>query len=115
MEEVRRICMPLMIAAMFFCLYGIWYIKRWQRKNPWFKQDDDNVRLSPQERAYRQNERRKYSNVPFMVFGAVFACILLMVLLLQKEIGGSWYSTTDWIVIPFLGTLFLVASGIKRK
>ncbi len=116
MEEVRAICFPFLATAIFFCLYGIWYIRRWRARNPWYKQNDDEMRLSPQERAYRQDERRKYNNVPLVVFGALFACLLPMILLLQKEANGGWNPATDWVyAVPLLGALFLAASGIKRK
>ena len=82
LEEGRTICTPFLVAAMFFCLYGILYIKRWQRRNPWHNQNDDEMRLSPQERMYRQNERRKYNNVLCMVFGFVCICLLQMMIIL---------------------------------
>ncbi|MBR1600324.1 MAG: hypothetical protein IJ677_01960 [Alphaproteobacteria bacterium] len=94
---------------MFFCMYGIWYIKRWRRKNPWYKQNDDEMRLSVQERMYRQNERRKYSNAPFMVLGAVIACMIPMMLMLQKSVNGGWH-----YAIPLLGALLLAALCVKR-
>jgi len=116
MDGIRTICYPFLLTAIFFCMYGIYYIKHWQRKNPWYKQNDDEMRLSPQERAYRQNERRKYNNIPFVVFGALFVCLLMMVLLLQKEANGGWNLAVDWIyAIPFVGAIFLALSGIKRK
>ena len=116
MEEVRTICTPFLVAAMFFCLYGILYIKRWQRRNPWYNQNDDEMRLSPQERMYRQNERRKYNNVPFVVFGAVFTCLLPMMIMLQVAANGDWNLGNRWLyLIPFIGILLLTASGIMRK
>ena len=116
MEQIRLICTPFLIIAMMFCLYGIWYTRRWQRKNPWYRQNDDEMRLSPQERAYRQNERRKYNNIPLIVFGALFTCLMPMMLLLQKEANGGCNSVIDWIyLLPFLGALFLAMSGIRRK
>ena len=116
MEEVRLISTPFLVTAILFCFYGIWYIKHWQRKNPWYNQNDDETRLSPQEREYRQNERRKYNNIPFMVIGAVFACLIPMMVLLQKEANGGWNLGGRWLyLLPFIGAMLLTALGIKRK
>ena len=116
MEQVRLICTPFLMIAILFCLYGLLYTRRWQRKNPWYTQNDAEMRLSPQERAYRQNERRKYNNVPLIVFGALFACLIPMVLLLQKAANDGWHPATDWFyLIPLLAALFLAVSGIRRK
>ena len=116
MEEVRTICTPFLVVAMFFCLYGILYIKRWQRRNPWYKQNDDEMRLSPQERIYRQNERRKYNNVPFIVLGSVFACLLPMMIMLHMKMWGDWDVIPSlFYFLPFIGMILLAASGIKRK
>lgn len=116
MEQVRLIITSFSLTAIFFCLYGLWYIKHWRKKNPWHNQNDDEVRLSPQERAYRQNERRKYNNIPFMVIGAVFACLMSMIVVLQKEANGDWNLGGRWLyLLPFIGAILLTASGIKRK
>jgi hypothetical protein len=116
MEEVRAICMPFVLTAIFFCLYGLWYSRRWQRKNLWHNQDDSQMRLSPQERAYRQNERRKMNNVFYAVMGCVMACMMLMLAALQISISGGFKLDGRWFyLLPFLGVLFLISSGIKRK
>lgn len=116
MEELRTVCTLSVAAAFLLCLYGVLYIKRWQRKNPWYKQNDDEMRLSPQERAYRQNERRKYYNLPLLVFGGVLASMVPMVVLIQREANGSWNMITDWVyLIPFVGAVLLAFADIKRK
>ena len=115
MEQVRLISTPFLMTAIVFCLYGLWYIKHWRKKNPWYNQNDDEMRLSPQERAYRQNERRKYNNMPCMVICCVFTCLIPMMLLLQKEVNGGWNPTMAWMLMPLIGGLFLAAWGIKRK
>lgn len=116
MEQVRLISTPFLLTAIFFCLYGLWYIKHWRKKNPWHNQNDDEMRLSAQERAYRQNERRKYNNVPFIVFGGLFACLIPMMLLLQKEANGDWNLEGRWLyLLPFIGAMLLTVLGIKRK
>ncbi|MBQ8481270.1 MAG: hypothetical protein IJ532_01895 [Alphaproteobacteria bacterium] len=116
MGELRTGCTSFLAFAFLLCLYGIWYIKYWQRKNPWYKQNDDEMRLSPQERAYRRNERRKYDNLPLLIFGGIIAGMMPMVVLVQREVNGSWNMVTDWVyLIPFIGAMLLAFAEIKRK
>lgn len=116
MGNVISICISFMVIVFFLCLYGMWYIRRWEEKNSWYKQDDNELPLSEQERAYRQNEIRKYGNVLFTVFGCMFVCMVPVSVLLQKENIGYGSSFTTWIYsLPFIGVALWSFSCIKRK
>lgn len=116
MGNVTSICISFMIIAFFLCLYGMWYSRRWEEKNSWYKQNDNGLPLSEQERVYRQNELRKYGNVLFAVFGGIFVCMIPMSVLLQKERIEESSSSIAWVYsFPFIVVALCAFLGIRRK
>ena len=117
MEEVKIICTPFLIAATVFTFAMLYYELNWRRKNPWWQQDDSKMRLSPKELCYRQNERRRHHNTLMYCFAFLFLDLGLMTMALLKGLNGS---LTDigyrWFyLLPFIGAILLIASGLERK
>ena len=117
MEDVRIICTPFLLAAIVFTLSMLYNEQYWKRKNPWWSQDDRQMRLSPQEQAFRQNERHKHNNAIMAYFAVLFMIIGLMIFALSAHRYGKLMNLDEyWILlIPIVGALFLAISGIKRK
>ena len=117
MEELKMICTPFIVVAIAFTVAMLCYDLRWKRKNPWWRQDDYKMRLSPAERSYRMNERRRLNNMLmcwfamlFMIFGAMVAGI--------SAYGGGGFAGVGkyWFyLIPFIGGVFLALSGLHRR
>ena len=114
--EIKVLCSPFLITAIFFCVYGLWYSIYWQKKNPWYKQNDEAVNLSPPEREYRYSERRKMNTMFYVITGGIMVCLMLMCVTLFVATTEIWKLYNRWLyLIPFIGILLLIISGSKRK
>ena len=117
MEEIRIITTLFIITAIVFTVAMLYYDLKWKKKNPWWRQNDGEMRLSPAERVYRQNERRKQNNalmcwfsVLFVIFGLMIVCISARVYGGFANVGSYWF-----YLLPFIGALVLALSSIKRQ
>ncbi|MBR1825883.1 MAG: hypothetical protein IJ770_04780 [Alphaproteobacteria bacterium] len=117
MEEVRIICTPFLIAAIVFTLAMLYYEMQFKKKNPWWSQDDCRMRLSPAERAYRQNERRKHNNALMCWFAVLFVVLGLMIVVLLSHINGGFPNIGHyWLyLVPFVGAVVFACSCIQRR
>ena len=115
MEEVRIICTPFIITAIVFTVFMLYHDLKWKKKNPWWRQDDDKMRLSPAEKAYRQTERRKQNNALMIWFLVLFTTIGVMIIVLSAHVyGGITHIGEYWFyLIPFVGAILLTMSGMR--
>lgn len=117
MEEFKIILYSFISAAIFLTLAMLWYDLNWKKKNPWWRQNDREMPLSPAEQSYRQNERQKIHNILMSWFVLLFVILGTMVLVLSaymnggfSRIGGYWF-----YAVPFIGAVLLAISGIQRR
>ncbi len=117
MEEIRIICTPFIVTAIVATLVMLYYDLSWKKKNPWWRQNDGEMRLSAAEKAYRQEERRKLNNALMCWFAVLFIIIGLMLLTLSAyarggfaQIGAYWF-----YLVPVAGMVVLAVSGMKRR
>jgi ABC-type Fe3+ transport system permease subunit len=117
MEEVRIITMPFIITAIVLTFAMLYYDLKWKKKNPWWRQNDNEVRISSAERAYRQEERRKLNNTLMSWFAALFVIFGLMIIFVSaRAYGGFSNIGSYWFyLIPFIGAVMFALSFIKRQ
>ena len=116
MEDFRIIIYSFLGAAIFLTL-TMWYDLNWKKKNPWWRQNDREMRLSPAEQSYRQNERQKLHNAVMSWFIMLFAILGTMILVLSAIANGGFSGIGSYwfYLVPFIGAVFLGISGIQRR
>lgn len=117
MEELKIILFSFLSAAILLTLMTLWYDLNWKKKNPWWRQNDCNVRLSPAEQSYRRNERQKLHNAVMSWFILLFMILGTMVLALSAHINGGFTQIgSRWFyLVPFIGAMLLAISGLQRR
>lgn len=117
MEEFRIIFYSFISAAIFLTLAMLWYDLKWKKKNPWWRQNDCEMRLSPAEQNYRQNERQKLHNAVMSWFIMLFAILGTMILVLSAIANGGFSGIGSYwfYLVPFIGAVFLGICGIQRR
>lgn len=117
MEEFRIIFYSFISAAIFLTLAMLWYDLKWKKKNPWWRQNDCKMRLSPAEQNYRQSERQKLNNALMMWFVMLFVILGTMVLVLSANVGGGLTRIDSYwfYLVPFIGAVLLALSSIQRR
>ncbi len=117
MEEIRIICMPFILTAIVATLVMLYYDLSWKKKNPWWRQNDGEMRLSAAEKTYRQEERRKLNNASMYWFATLFIIIGLMILTLSAQVrGGITQIGTYWFyLVPMACAVVYAINGIKRR
>lgn len=116
MEEIRIITTPFILTAIVLTVAMLYYDLKWKKKNPWWQQDDDKMRLSPAEKAYRQEERRKQNNALMGWFAALFVILGLMIIFVSARAYGFANVGEYWFyLIPFVGAVLLAKSGMRRR
>ncbi len=117
MNELQIICMPFLLALLILTMAMMYYQWYWKKTNPWWRQDDRKMSLSPVERNYRQKERRCLNNALMCWFAVFFIIIGLMVIVLSARISGGFAGVGKYwfYLIPFIGGVFLALSGLHRR
>jgi len=117
MENLRIVCTPFLLTAIVFTLAMFYYDQSWKRKNPWWRQNDCKMRISPAKQNYRSRERQKLNNALMSWFAVLFFIIGLMVFVLTShtedasaDSGGDWF-----YLLPIIGAIMLAISGIKWR
>lgn len=107
---------PWLLVMLVLTLVVLFYVSRWYRKHPWYKENDASTKLSVNERAYRRKERQKLSNMFLAYMMALGLILLIMVITVQLSIAGTWKLGFRWMyVLPFIGMMVLAGSGIKKE
>lgn len=112
MDKIGLIYLLLLVIVVF-CLNGFRYIRNWRSKNPWYKQIDEAMKLSPSEREYRYNERRKIDNTLFATVGCITICLILLVIVLQTTIKGG--ICLNGLLYPLGGIVCWIWFYLRRK
>lgn len=117
MENIRIICCFFLGIAFVLTLLTLYYDLSWKKQNPWWRQNDCKMHLSPLEQEYRQRERQKMNNVLMLYFTALFMIFGLMVFTLFSHQNGSfpYVGCNLFYLIPFVGAIFLALSGIQYR
>lgn len=104
-------------AAILLTLNMLWYDLNWKKKNPWWRQNDWKLRLSPAEQAYRQSERQKLHNIVMGWFILLFVILGTMVLVLSAIANGGFSGIGSYwfYLVPFIGAIFFGIIGIQRR
>lgn len=115
MEKVINIMLPFVVAILVCCSTCLAYVMWWHKKNPWYK-DYIPTRLSAKQRAYRDNEQAKLSNVFLSCLIIVVFLALLSLISLKFAIAGELELDGDWMmVVPFIGVTIVVGVAVARK
>ena len=109
--------MPFLIAAFVFTLAMFYYEWQWKKKNPWWNQTDSKMRLSPVERAYRQDERRKHDNAVMCWVVVILMVIGLMIVTLMSRVNGNFLRISHYwfCIVPIFCAIMLAFSGFQHR
>lgn len=117
MEDFRIIFLSFMVVAILLTLAMLKYDLNWKKRNSWWRQDDEEMRLSPAEQAYRRNERQKLNNALMMWFASLFMVLgTMFVTLFAYTNGGMSGIGRGWFyAVPFICAVLFAFSSIQRR